>query len=193
MAQDQSHLYPLLERIRQRDQQALGIFYDSTVSRVFAVALKITSNHELAEEIVSDVYMQVWRSATGYDADRASPLSWLLMMTHSRALDSLRREISSTRDQVEMPETFDAEDTTALTPQDTALDAEQGSELQAAIKLLDVQQRQMIALAFYRGMSHQDIADYTGEPLGTVKTILRRAQAILRATLNHYCPNGSFS
>lgn len=193
MAQDQSHLYSLLERIRQRDQQALGIFYDTTVGRVFAVALKITSSHELAEEIVSDVYMQVWRSATNYDAARASPLSWLLMMAHSRALDALRKEVSSTREQVKMPEQFDTEDTAALTPHDAALDAEQGSELQAAIKLLDMRQRQMIALAFYRGMSHQEIADYTGEPLGTVKTILRRAQSILRAALNDYCPNGSFS
>ena len=60
---------------------------------------------------------------------------------------------------------------------------EQGNELAEALKLLDGQQRQMIALAFYRGMSHQEIAEYTGEPLGTVKTLLRRAQSILRAAL----------
>ncbi|MBU0655209.1 MAG: sigma-70 family RNA polymerase sigma factor [Gammaproteobacteria bacterium] len=189
MAQDQTHFYPLLERIRQGDQEALGILYDATVRRVFAVAFKITSNHELAEEIVSDVYLQVWRTAAAYDMERSTPLGWLLMLAHSRALDTLRREASSTKLQVEMPETVDVEDTQTLTPQEVVLDAEQGSELQAAIRLLDGQQRQMLALAFYRGMSHQEIADYTGEPLGTVKTILRRAQAILRAALTDSYPN----
>ncbi len=190
MAQDQTLFYGLLERVQRGDQEALGIFYDETVNRVFGIALRVTANHELAEEVVSDVYLQVWRNASHYETSRATPLSWLLMIAHSRALDALRREEVDTRQQVGMPEAFDAEDTTTLTPHAMVLEAEQGSELQAALKLLDAQQRQMIALAFYKGMSHQEIADYTREPLGSVKTVLRRAQAILRAALTDAYPCG---
>lgn len=183
MAQDQGELYVLLEKVQRGDQAALGIFYDATVRRVFAVALKVTSNPELAEEIVSDVFMQVWHNASSYSAERSTPLGWLLMMAHSRSIDSLRRESSATRNQMSLEEGFDAADEDTLDPLANTLGVEQSHELATALKLLDGQQRQMIALAFYRGMSHQEIADHTGEPLGTVKTILRRAQSILRGAL----------
>lgn len=188
MAHDQAELYPLLAHIRQGDQQALGSFYDATVSRVFAVALKITANPALAEEIVSDVYLQVWRMADSYVAEKASPLGWVLMMAHSRAIDTLRKEAVTTKQQVALPDDFDAEDVESPTPLDELLGTEQGSTLQAALQLLDAQQRQWLALAFYRGLSHQEIAAHTGEPLGTVKTVLRRAQAILRAALTDTFP-----
>lgn len=180
MAQDQAELYALLEKIQQGDQAALGVFYDVTVRRVFAIALKVTSSHELAEEIVSDVFMQVWHNASSYTAERATPLGWVLMMAHSRAIDTLRRENSTTRNQIPLAEDHDVPDNNALDPLSNTLGVEQGAVLAEALKLLDGQQRQMIALAFYRGMSHQEIAEYSGEPLGTVKSILRRAQSILR-------------
>lgn len=183
MSQQQGELYVLLEKIQQRDQAALGSFYDVTVGRVFAVALKVTSNHALAEEIVSDVFMQVWRSAARFDADRASPLGWLLMMARSRAIDAVRRENSATREQTPLDEDYDVVDEAAPNPLGNTLCIEQNSELCEALKLLDERQRQMIALAFYRGMSHQEIANHTGEPLGTVKTVLRRSQSILRGAL----------
>ena len=183
MAQDQGELYALLEKIQRGDQVALGVLYDTTVRRVFAVALKVTANQELAEEIVSDVFMQVWHNASSYSAERATPLGWLLMMAHSRSIDTLRKEGSVTRNQVPMEADYDVQDHAALDPLANTLGVEQGNELAEALKLLDGQQRQMIALAFYRGMSHQEIAEYSGEPLGTVKTILRRAQSILRGAL----------
>ncbi len=193
MAHDQADLYPLLEKVRQGDQAALGDFYDATVGRVFTVALKITATHALAEEIVSDVYLQVWREALNYSPERATPLAWLLMMAHSRAIDVLRKEGAATKQQVAFPDDFDAEDATMPTPLDATLAAEQCSTLTAALQLLDAQQRQLIALAFYRGLSHQEIAAYTGEPLGTIKTLLRRAQAILRAALTDSFPDRGMS
>ena len=193
MAQDQAELYPLLAKIQQGDQKALGGFYDATVGRVFAVALKVTANHALAEEIVSDVFLQVWRGAANYSAERATPLGWVLMMAHSRSIDALRKEAASVKQQVALPDDFEAEDEHTPTPLEISLDMEQGSALQAALQVLDAQQRQLIALAFYRGLSHQEIAAYTGEPLGTVKTLLRRAQAILRAALTDSFPDRGMS
>lgn len=184
MSQDQSELYGLLEKIHQGEQDALGVFYDMTVGRAFAVAVRVTSSRELAEEVVNDVYMQVWRDAARYSSQRATPLGWLLMMTRSRAIDAMRREGVSVHKQVPWPDAAEQlVDTVAPEPLENTLGVEQGHLLAEALQHLDGQQRQLIALAFYRGMSHQEIAQYTGEPLGTIKSILRRAQTILRAAL----------
>ncbi len=193
MAHDQAELYPLLAQVQRGDQQALGSFYDATVSRVYAIALKVTANPALAEEIVSDVYLQVWRAAGNYSAERATPLAWLLMMAHSRAIDALRKESATTKQQVELSDDFEAADTDTPDPLDLTLAVEADSALQTALQLLDAAQRQLIALAFYRGLSHQEIAAYTGEPLGTIKTQLRRAQAILRAALADSFPDRGVS
>ena len=185
MMQKQDELYHLLARIGGGEQEALGIFYDQTVGRVFGLALKITASHELAEEVVSDVYMQVWRSATQYSAERASPLAWLMMLAYSRASYIMRHEASITRHQSPLEEIDWVNADNLSDPLDTTLGLEQDNALNKALKLLDKQQKQMIILAFYRGMSHQEIARYTGKPLGSVKTLLRRAQSILRQALTH--------
>lgn len=185
MMKKQDELYHLLARIGGGEQEALGIFYDQTVGRVFGLALKITASHELAEEVVSDVYMQVWRSATQYSAERASPLAWLMMLAYSRASDIMRHEASITRHQSPLEEIDWVNADNLSDPLDTTLGLEQDNALNKALKLLDKQQKQMIILAFYRGMSHQEIARYTGKPLGSVKTLLRRAQSILRQALTH--------
>jgi RNA polymerase sigma-70 factor (ECF subfamily) len=183
MPEDQDGLYLLLERIQQEDHQALGELYDATVNRLFGFVLKLTTNKQLAEEIVSDVYLQVWRTATSFEAERANPIGWLLMMARSRAIDALRREASRTKNQEPIPEHFDAPDLESPEPFMTTLGVERGSMLEESLQLLNEQQRQMIGLAFYRDMSHREIAEYTGEPLGTVKTTLRRSQAILRGAM----------
>lgn len=183
MEQEQSDLQVLLRKVQQRDQLALGAFYDATVERVFALVMNVTVNRVLTEEIVSDVFMQVWRNADRFDAERASPLGWLLMMARSRAIDALRREGRATRDQFPLAEDYDPPDDVQPNPLSNTLRIEQNTELSLALDLLDSRQRQMITLAFYQGMSHQDIANHTGEPLGTVKTVLRRSQEILRGAL----------
>lgn len=183
MPQNQEDLHLLLDKIKQEDQQALGELYDATVNRVFGFVLKLTNNRPLTEEIIGDLYMQVWRKASNFDTERATPIAWLLMMARSRAYDALRREQSRTKLQDAIPENFDTEDTTTPNPCTHTLAAEEGTVLQQALTLLNEQQRQMIALAFYRDMTHSEIADYINLPLGTVKTTLRRSQAILRAAM----------
>lgn len=183
MALDKTELYSLIERVAQGDREAFSKLYDATVSRVFGVVMRITSNKELAEEVVSDAYMQVWRSAVNYDRELAAPLTWIIMIARSRALDGLRREKSATKNQVKAIDDYTLADDKTPDPLLSTLGVEQSSELEVLLMLLDSKERQMIALAFYRGFSHREIAEYTGEPLGSVKTILRRSQAILRAAL----------
>ncbi|MEZ5450221.1 MAG: sigma factor [Thiolinea sp.] len=98
----------------------------------------------MAEEIVSDVFMQVWHNASSYSAERSTPLGWLLMMAHSRSIDSLRRRAIATRNQMPLEETYDAPGEATLDPLAITLGVEQHHELANALKLLDGQQRQMI-------------------------------------------------
>jgi len=184
MATDQTELYSLLTRMANDDKQAFGRFYHVTVNRAFGVIMKITANKELAEEVASDVYMQAWRTAGTYNADLAAPMTWLIMIARSRAIDALRREKSATRNQYPILEEFDVEDESTPGPLMEAIGAEKGAKLRELLRLLDASERQLIMLAFYRGMSHNEIAVHTGRPLGSVKTILRRAQGVLRSALN---------
>lgn len=183
MPESQDELYALLARTQDEEQAALGEFYDATVNRVYGFVLKLSNNRAITEEVIGDVYMQVWRQAADFDAERSSPIAWLLMIARSRTYDALRKEQSRTRLQDNLPETFDVADDVTPAPLDIAMESEHSADLKQAMNLLNAQQRQMIALAFYRDMSHSEIAHYIDLPLGTVKTTLRRSQAILRAAM----------
>jgi len=179
---DQTALHALLKQMADGNQQAFSQFYDATVSRTFGFIMRITVNKQLAEEVASDVYMQVWRTAVNYNAELAAPMTWLMMMARSRAIDALRRESSATKNQLPLIEAFDRADETEPGPLMETLEAEEMTTLNELLKVLTATERQMIVLAFFKGMSHSEIAVHTGKPLGTVKTIMRRAQAVLRST-----------
>lgn len=176
-------LLTLISRIKAGEEAAMEALYNATVNRVYGLALKIVSRPELAEEVVGDVFMQVWRNAVKFDPNRAVPLAWLLMICRSRSLDKLRREKSATRNQFQEEEQEQFEDTASSSSLDDIGDLEDAHKLTKALDHLNAKQRQIIALAFYRGMSHQEISNYTGDPLGTVKSNLRRAQGMLRTLM----------
>lgn len=180
MTEDQDSLLPLIIKIAEGDEASMSAFYKLTVNRVYGMALKVVSKPELAEEVVGDVYLQVWRKAKDYNAEKAVAIAWLLMMCRSRSLDKLRREKSATMNQFQQDEPLDVKDEGTEMPFDNRADEETSNKVTTALKLLNKNQRQAVALAFYKGMSHQEIADYTSQPLGTVKSNIRRAQAILR-------------
>jgi RNA polymerase sigma-70 factor (ECF subfamily) len=183
MTEDQSDLILLIDKISLGEQEAMSTLYNKTANRVFGMAMKILMRSELAEEVVSDVYLQVWRQANRYSLKRATPIGWLLMICRSRSLDILRREKSATRNQYQNENMSDIEDLLNESPLDGIMDSEASSLLSTALKLLSKKQRDSIVLAFYRGMSHKEISEYTGEPLGTVKSNIRRAQALLKGML----------
>lgn len=183
-AQPVGLLEDLIERMVCGDEAALSRFYDYTLSRVYGLALKITGRHDLAENVCTETYWQCWREAGRYDAQRGEPLAWLMIMTRTRALDALRRldSVAFCPDPELLLENEHAPD---ASPLDQLLRGERCGSLRQAMRLLTPIQRQLLALAFYRDLSHQEISDQTGLPLGTVKSHLKRAQDSLRRAL---CP-----
>lgn len=180
--EDDTILRHHLSEICRFDQLALAKLYDLTVSRVYSVALRIVRHAHLAEEVVSDVYLQVWRDAARYDAQRGRVLGWLLIISRSRALDILRRQDEA----FSHPEPYDlvAEpESSEKTAHDLLAAAQDGTALRKAMDALTPIQRQLLSLAFFRGLSHAEIVEHSGIPLGTVKTLIRRALAVLRAQL----------
>ena len=180
--ESQDRLAGLIVAIAKGDEQALGVFYDATVSRVFGLALRILRQQQAAEEVAEDVFMQVWQQAGRFDGGRGKPLTWVLTICRSRALDYLRRQdeaISHPEPETLSAEPFDER----ADPQDILLAMERNSRLYAILEQLLPIQRQLLALAFFRGLTHQEIADHTQLPLGTVKSHVRKALDRMREQL----------
>jgi RNA polymerase sigma factor (sigma-70 family) len=160
-----------------------------TIGRVYGLALRIARNPALAEEIAADVFWQVWRQAPRFDAARGSVTAWVLTMARSRALDALRRHGPLTA-QVDV-ETLPAADDEAAVgglgeggdPQDLVSAVQSHRELRQALTALEPLPRQLLAMAFFRGLTHEEIAAQACLPLGTVKSHLRRAMERLRQVL----------
>lgn len=164
------------------DELALSQLYDATLGKVYGLALRITGKPESAEEVVSDVYLQAFREAARFDAERGVVLAWLMMITRSRALDHLRRR--DTAESHPEPHSLHPERHVGENdPLDGLLELESNSRLKTALEKLAPLQRQMLALSFFRDLSHQEIAGQTGMPLGTVKSHIRRALEKLKPFL----------
>ena len=141
-----------------------------------ALAMRILGNEGDAEEAVSDAYLQIWRGAGGYDSARGPVAVWVLMICRSRALDKLRARDAAVRFQ---DAGLEAEEV-AGDPQDVLAATRRGTRVHAALASLPPPTRQVLALAFFKGYSHQEISTATGLPLGTVKSQIRRGLAALR-------------
>lgn len=171
-----------VDAIVDSDEQALAALYDATLSRVYGLVLRVVRRPALAEEVVEDTYFQVWRQAVRFDPERGNAIAWLLGMARSRAIDALRREARFNHPSLDDDEVADV--VGPGLPADELLDAARGhAELHRALLLLNAQPRQLVALAFFRGLSHEAIASQTCLPLGTVKSQIRRALITLRQAL----------
>ena len=166
-----------LEAMSGGNEQALGEFFDATLAKVFGVAVRIVGDSMLAEDVVSSVYHEAWMNASRYDAARGRPITWLLAICRNRSLDLVRRESSATR-KVEAAAAHDVPATEA--GPDALLEAtEAGHAVHELLMAMPPDDRAMLALAYFRGFSQQQIADYMSLPLGTVKSRIRRALAAL--------------
>ena len=185
--QENERLAALVARIAQCDPKALAELYDATASRIFSMARGITRHQQNAEEVTEDVYWQAWRQALRYDRQRGNVVGWLLTLARSRALDHLRRA-----DPAQLhpdPDTLVDELPVDDSDASERLSAAQAEErLSAALTCLDAQPRQLLTLAFYRGLTHEEIASQTHLPLGTVKSHIRRALSALRNHLASTSP-----
>lgn len=167
-------------RMARGEEAGLAALYDATAARVYGLALRITAEAAAAEEVTSDVYLQAWQQAQRYDPGRGKVLTWLLTLARSRALDYLRRH----KHHAVRPEPATAvETTTEDDPLDLLLAVERSHYLYEALQSLTPTQRQLLALAFFKGLTHAEIAAHTGMALGTVKTLLRRAMQLLQPLL----------
>jgi len=182
---DEAALVALLGRIRFGDASALGQLYDLTVGRLHALALRVLGNADDAEEALSDVYLQVWERAASYCPERGAVMAWLQTLAWSRSSDLARAR------RRRQPPGLHPDDTPLAYmaceepgPQLLAERAGAGARVQAALAGLGEAQRRVLELAFGEEMSHAQIAELTGQPLGTVKSHARRGLAALRAALD---------
>ena len=171
-----------LARMARGDQSALAELYDRHARLVFSLALRILQNRADAEDMVQEVFAQVWAQAGRYDTTRGAVAAWMLTMARSRAIDRLRSRSSRPETASEARIVEDVPDAAAR--QDLQLlSAEQVETLQGALNELPVAQRVALELAYYEGLTHAEIADRLSEPLGTVKTRIRQAVIKLRESL----------
>jgi RNA polymerase sigma-70 factor (ECF subfamily) len=177
-----------IEAIVDHDEQALAALYDATFPRVFGLVRRIVRDLATAEEVVEDTYFQVWRQAARFDPARGKPITWLLALARSRAIDAMRHEARFEHEALD--DEGAAEMRSDDAPADELLDlARQRSELQEALMCLGTQPRQLVSLAFFRGLSHEEIAERMHLPLGTVKSQIRRALLSLRQILGSGAPS----
>ena len=178
----QPDLNLLLRRVAAGDQLAMTSLYDTSSKVLYGLLLRILNEHALAEEVLLDVYMQVWRQAGSYDELRGSPMAWMATIARSRAIDRLR----SGRQELLLRESFEGFDENArseIDVEETAAIAEMQGTVRDALATLPAEQREVIEMAYYGGLSHSEIALHLEQPLGTVKTRIRLGMIKLRDIL----------
>ncbi len=172
----------LISRTARGEESALAALYDLTAAQVNGLALRILNDRGAAEEVTGDVYLQVWRQAAHYDADRGTPLAWLLTITRSRAIDRLRSGATQRAHTAPLRAAI-ALPSAAPGPEDESHLSQRRRFVQQALVQLPAEQRRAIELAYFGGQSHSEIAATLGEPLGTVKTRVRLGMRRLRDAL----------
>ena len=168
----------LIERIVARDETALAALYDRYAGMLSSVLNRILSDKQAAEEILQDIFYQLWRTAARFDASRGSVPGWLVVIGRNRAISLLRRHIPSQGEEL-------LENTVVLP---VNLESKVAQEqllwrVKGALEGLPKDQRAAVELAYFQGMTHSEIARCTGDPLGTVKTRLRSAMETLKRNL----------
>ena len=185
----------LLSRSGLGDRAAFATLYDRTSAHLFAVVLRINRDRAQAEDILQEVFVRVWRAAQTFDAAQSQPLTWLTSIARNRAIDSLRRQQTQPQIQslagVDSPgadpsddrDVYDTVVDDAAGPLELLSQASEARALSKCMQALNAQQRQCVALAFYDGLSHAEVAEQLRQPLGTVKSWVRRGLLALRGCL----------
>ena len=164
----------LIARLRAGEQQAMSEIYDRYAKVVYAVALRVLQDAAAAEDVLQDIFLQLWRNPGAFDASRGSLTAWLSVIARHRSIDRLRKR---------RPET-DIEDCVITSGPDLRDETERTlvvEKVRGALAEMNPDQRTALELAFFQGLTHSEIAEKTGEPLGTIKTRIRSGLQQLRA------------
>jgi RNA polymerase sigma-70 factor, ECF subfamily len=163
----------LLSAIRSGDEAAMAVVYDRYSAIVYSVALRVLGDTGAAEDVLQEVFMQLWRNPGGFDSSRGNLAPWLAVIARNRAIDLLRKR---------RPETDIADVVVSVEP-DLAGEAERSRAMQRVRDVLSgmpSSQRSALEMAYFEGLSHSEISAKTGEPLGTIKTRIRAGLLALR-------------
>ena len=172
----------LVHRLLQRDVRAFEEIYDRHSRAVYGLVLRILQQAGTAEEVVQDVFLQLWRNAARYDEDRGPFVPWLLTLARNRALDTLR--LKSERQRRREDQTEELPSITATPAYEKDLDEKRRAErVRVLMASLAPQQKRAIELAYFEGLSHTEIAAALREPLGTVKSWIRNGLLRLKEGL----------
>ncbi|MFL4555059.1 sigma-70 family RNA polymerase sigma factor [Yersinia kristensenii] len=172
----------LIDAIAQGDQSAFEQLYRLTSPRLFAVAFRMLRSHARAEEVLHDSFLTVWNRASHYNAQLSAPLTWLTHIVRNRAIDLMRGSDNhlQTLDDAETDSLTD----NSLTPLAKLQQDTEAKQLADCLAHLPVEQRQSIMLAYYQGLSHGEISAHLQQPLGTIKSWIRRALDHLKGCVN---------
>ncbi len=176
-----TELAALLQRSARGDRAAFASLYDGTAARVYGLALRVVRDPAQAEEVTQEAFLEIWRTASRYDAARGSAVSWLLTITHRKAVDRVRSaEASSRRESTyhHRNQTVD-HDSTA----DAATASLEARRVRTALGALTEVQREAIELAYFGGYTHTEVATLLDLPVGTAKTRIRDGLIRLRDTI----------
>ncbi|ALV07183.1 sigma-70 family RNA polymerase sigma factor [Roseateles depolymerans] len=197
-----AQLERLMQRVARADRQAFQSLYELTSPTLFAVVLRINRDRSAAEELLQEVFMAVWRQAERYDSTQSRVMTWLTTIARHRAIDSLRRKSSEPvtisrfsslgggaggsggagdDDDVDVLATLRSDEPGPLELLD---DATRANDLERCMQHLTGEQRSCLALAYYQGLSHAEVAQHMSQPLGTVKSWVRRGLQSLRSCLD---------
>ena len=181
-----------LSRTALGDRAAFAALYRATSAHLFGVVLRINGDRSQAEELLQDIYVNIWRAAGSFDAARSQPMTWLVSVARHRAIDSLRRAKSHVQT---VSRTLPDDDGDGGGDLLAALSSDEAGPLQLleqaadarritqCVRELTAEQQQCVALAYYQGLSHAELAEHLVQPLGTVKSWVRRALMALKLCL----------
>ncbi|MBI5256680.1 MAG: sigma-70 family RNA polymerase sigma factor [Burkholderiales bacterium] len=180
-----------LARSALGDRAAFQRLYEQTSGHLFAVLLRIQRDRAIAEDLLQEVYVSAWKAAASFDARQAQPLTWLTHIARNKAIDSLRRaqaqprmeSVHAEHDDDDRPDLDQRLADEGPGPAELLERASDARSLAHCMQGLSAQQRQSVALAFFDGLSHAEVAEQLREPLGTVKSWVRRALLSLKNCL----------
>jgi len=184
--QQNKELADLLGACGRGDRAAFARLYEATSPKLFGVAIRMLRREDLAEEILQECYVSIWNNARGYSVALSAPMTWMTSIVRNRCLDTLRRpriEVSLARDEESGEDPLAAIPSEELGPLALLQRSSNAKALAGCLAKLEGKMRQAIMLAFFEGMSHSELAEHMQQPLGTVKTWIRRGLERLKSCL----------